>query len=457
MFAIPLLALCLAVYPKIASGFSFTIDNNPQQCQNLSISITGSGQPPYTAVIFPFGPTPLPNNTEVRKILDLQFSGNSTSLEFQLAYPANSQFVVTVSDSTGFGTGGTSAAVQVLSSSTSTCFGNTQVVPAFDFSTVPANQLVQCSPMRIWWDPTQSQGNVQFFSIIPGGQSFQISEGNLTTVPDEGLGFNWTVPVRIGTTVLLVGGDSRGIGSAGSFQQNIQQGVNGPDNSCLSSSSPSSTPGSPAGGAYPTNTNGGGTGGWTSGSGSTSHTGAIAGGVVGGVAGLAAILVVFLFFSRSKRVQANEKTHNSVDLLQGDHEDGVPGRGDLPQFYQPEPFMVPEPTIASSQGRLSYDHRQSTLTSTTGELLRSGTPDLQTQGVGSTGGSNQTRKSPLGPAQLRPVNVIQHDDAGDTEQGDEAQETIELPPAYTHIRRLPGNTMTTNGNDANEAAPSSST
>src|ERR1700691_1806436 len=97
MLGIPLLTVSLAIYPHIASGFSFTINNTPQQCQNLSISITGSGQPPYSALILPYGPTPLPNNTEVRKILDENFSGDSTSLSFQLTYPENSQFVVVVS------------------------------------------------------------------------------------------------------------------------------------------------------------------------------------------------------------------------------------------------------------------------------------------------------------------------------------------------------------------------
>jgi hypothetical protein len=53
--------------------------------------------------------------------------------------------------------------------------------------------------------------------------------------------------------------------------------------------------------------------------------------------------------------------------------------------------------------------------------------------VGSAGGSSHTRKSPLGPQHLRPVNIIQHDDAGPEQ--DATQETIELPPAYNKIRR----------------------
>lgn len=65
-----------------------------------------------------------------------------------------------------------------------------------------------------------------------------------------GVGFNWTVPLRLGTTVILVGGDNRGVGTGGWVQETVQRGSD--DITCLSSSSPSSTPGSPAGGAYPT-------------------------------------------------------------------------------------------------------------------------------------------------------------------------------------------------------------
>jgi hypothetical protein len=44
-----------------------------------------------------------------------------------------------------------------------------------------------------------------------------------------------------------------------------------------------------------------------------------------------------------------------------------------------------------------------------------------------------SRKSPMPPS-LRPVNIIQHDDAGTVADDNEA-ETVELPPAYTNIRR----------------------
>jgi len=281
-------------------------------------------------------------------------------------------------------------------------------------------------------------GTPQFQGVIPGGQSFAIPEGPLTTVAEEGLGFNWTVSVRTGTTVLLLGGDDRGIGTAGSGFYIVAQG----SNSCLNSTSPSSTPGSPAGGSYPTSTNGAGTGNDNSnGSSSGSHTnvGAIVGGVVGGIAG-ASLLVLALLFIRRQRVRKQAEKERPVDLLQDQDRDS--DEAHPPQYYQPEPFMMPDPTVASTAGapstagglRPSVDRRASRISGTTAEGssaaggLRAPTPDA------SASGSTGTRKSPAPPS-LRPVNIIQHDDAGPPEPPADEPETIELPPAYTNIRR----------------------
>jgi hypothetical protein len=76
--------------------FSFIFNSTPQQCQNLSLSISGSGLPPYNILIIPSGPSPLPNNVEARRIVNHSFQGDSSSFSFQLKYPAYSQFVAVV-------------------------------------------------------------------------------------------------------------------------------------------------------------------------------------------------------------------------------------------------------------------------------------------------------------------------------------------------------------------------
>ena len=105
--------------------------------------------------------------------------------------------------------------------------------------------LICCHPT------SPSQRTPNFLGVIPGGQSFAVPESNLTNVQSEGTGFSWTPSIRAGTTLILVGGDNRGNGSAGSTTNLISSGINN-DISCLSDSSPSSTAGNPAGGSYPT-------------------------------------------------------------------------------------------------------------------------------------------------------------------------------------------------------------
>ena len=180
-------ALSIALSASLVSAYSFTFTSQPQQCANLSLQISGSGEPPYSVLIIPYGPSPLANNVEVRTIVSEQFPGDASELSFQLKYPADSQFVAVVShhscpispyfpvrscssglirssslqvsDNTGFGTGGTSVAASVLSTSDASCFNTSQSVsPDFPFNINPPNQVVQCTPSRLWWDASQVQG-----------------------------------------------------------------------------------------------------------------------------------------------------------------------------------------------------------------------------------------------------------------------------------------------------------
>ncbi|KAH7906609.1 hypothetical protein BJ138DRAFT_1183003 [Hygrophoropsis aurantiaca] len=487
-------ALYLVLSSSLASAYSFTFTSQPQQCGTLSLDIQGSGQPPYSVLIIPYGPTPLPNNIEARTIVNQPFSGDSSSVSFQLKFPANSQFVAVtpvvmdsvysgsgveliltmrslcpqVSDSSGFGSGGTSVAATVMGSSDSSCFDATKnVAPDFPFNIYPTNQVVQCNASRLWWDPSEVQGNPTFQGVIPGGDSFAIPSSSITQVANEGTGFSWTPNVRAGSTLLIVAGDNRGLGTGGSEPYNVASGIY-PDNSCLSNNSPSSTAGPPAGGSYATNASGSTTGGS---GGSSTNVGAIVGGVIGGLAVLLIIALVGLYFIRRRTSSQPHTKERPVDLLQGDPDDDAQSPGELPHYYRPEPFLATAPTEISSAyaqedggagsvyraGTPSYtygqgsrygnsDRRHSGTTSYTD--LRSGTtsPDFDAPGVIGAGGASSTgmtssRKSGMPPRQLRPVNIIQHDDAGapnEAEEGEgEQPETIELPPAYTNLKKAP--------------------
>ncbi len=93
-----LLCLCLSILPSFSFAYSFDFTNTPKQCGNLSLSVTGpGGQPPYSILLIPYGPSTLPNNIEARRITQQNFSGTDTTLSFQLKFPSNTQFVAVVS------------------------------------------------------------------------------------------------------------------------------------------------------------------------------------------------------------------------------------------------------------------------------------------------------------------------------------------------------------------------
>jgi hypothetical protein len=85
------------LFPLLANAYTWKFTSQPSQCQNVSIAVDGSGQPPYSLLIIPYGPSPLANNVEVRTIQSIPFPGNSNTLSFKLNYPENSSFVAVVS------------------------------------------------------------------------------------------------------------------------------------------------------------------------------------------------------------------------------------------------------------------------------------------------------------------------------------------------------------------------
>ncbi|KAF7344597.1 hypothetical protein MSAN_01941800 [Mycena sanguinolenta] len=322
-------AILVLAVPVLVDAYSWSFNSQPTQCGNVSITVSG-GTPPYQVLVVPYGSSPLPNNIEARKVQD-EGPFSSTDISFKLNFPENSQFVAVMTDSTGFASGGTSVGVLVGSSGDASCFNATQnAQPDFVYAIVPAGVITQCEPTRIWWDPEVGvQGTPKFQGVIPGGISFEIPEGAITQVAEEGTGFNWTVPLHGMTIFLLVAGDDRGNGTGGSTLYLVNSGINN-NNSCLDSTSPSSTAGNPAGGIYPTSTSTSSsstsaTG--TSSDSSTSRTtgsgkssiniGAIVGGVVGAIGGLALLIVanrVALSFMRRRRLR-NENEKFRPDLL----------------------------------------------------------------------------------------------------------------------------------------------
>lgn len=133
--------------------------------------------------------------------------------------------------------------------------------------------------------------------------------------------------------------------------------------------------------------------------------------------------LAFWFFRR--RPYSALSQQRPVNVLQDD--DDRNEDHDLPQYYAPEPYLVPDPTIRGTSEAASTQDRPLSMSTVTADVQRPLTPMTTT--------TTTNRKSAAIP-QLRPVNIIQHDDAGPSEySGQPEPETIELPPAYTNIRQ----------------------
>ena len=167
------------------------------------------------------------------------------------------------------------------------------------------------------------------------------------------------------------------------------------------------------------------------------------GGVIGGVVALLALLLALLFY---RRYRNGKPKQNPVDLLQDNENHDASGS---PPFYHPAPFAVPEP----SNSRSSFDPfgRPTSMATSSSDwglsrVGRSSTPETALlSNAPLTGAAVDERKSASGPSALRPVNIIQHDDGGPSDAHLGEPETVELPPAYTNIKRA--------GMDVAAAAP----
>lgn len=284
----------LILWPSLALSYSFTIDNTPSQCGPLNISIVGSdGTAPYRLTIIPQGGSPL--GIEVRKIMDVQFN-DSSSLSFTLPYPQFSQFVAVVSfwiiltsvsrRSSTLVPGQRQKWVQFrfrrhncqrrrARQRHQQLSANPASVSTMDVLTgstwLPHHLSVRFLPMgpldgsrvrissldRVFYsNRALFDSDVNFYGVIPGGNSFRVPVSDTTTDPAQTgkTAVTWTPNVLPGVQLTIVAGDSRGVGTGGSGTEILQPG-NG-TTSCVDSSSPSSTPGSPAGGTYPTNSAG---------------------------------------------------------------------------------------------------------------------------------------------------------------------------------------------------------
>ena len=193
----PLLTVILGLSFVLPTTFAFnwSYPLAPRQCSNFTVVVSNIGDVvfPLKVLIVPVGPSPL--TYEVRKVIEVNFPGNTTTVSFQLPYPTGSTFVglvsisppfcfsfrdflytlvlflilpvsvlkwflfssLQVSDASGYH--GTASTWTVGSSDDATCFDATKdaAPSSFTFSLSPKD-VAECQDVRIYWPSGSVRG-----------------------------------------------------------------------------------------------------------------------------------------------------------------------------------------------------------------------------------------------------------------------------------------------------------
>ncbi|KAF9519835.1 hypothetical protein BS47DRAFT_1000035 [Hydnum rufescens UP504] len=201
-------------------GFSY---NPPKQCGNFTVTWNG-GSPPFELLITPRLGLPqifsLPNGT---------FDSRSNEGSFSTTLNISSQtiFLMTLSDSAGFGSGGTTAQLTVGSGDSSCTTDNRSADFSFQYNAT----VQQCKDFFLY-----NYGNavqpLTVYGLIPQGSSFVLHP------PDGSSSYAWDAAIAAGTNVMFTMVDSKQ--RLGGTTDIIPVGYS-TDTSCLNSTSPTST------------------------------------------------------------------------------------------------------------------------------------------------------------------------------------------------------------------------
>ncbi|KAF9481016.1 hypothetical protein BDN70DRAFT_931251 [Pholiota conissans] len=287
-----LLSFILAI-PSV-SAFSFSFQQNPTQCDNLALTWTG-GTPPFQLLIIPLFGTQ--RNVSIPSSA---FNNGQGSFSVQIPITKGQELVLTMSDATGFNSGGTTDILTVGASQGGTC--NT-TDPGVAFSYQLNDALQQCRPFSFSGYSAATQP-VTITGIIPAGNTF------ILTPPVGSNSFQWNANVARGTQMIFMMTDAQGRPGGVS---DIEIVTSSDDATCLNANSPTTTKSPPS---TPTTSKSAQTGTTSSPTSSNTSTSsptatasagngisiaAIAGTVIGALLFLAVIVTLGLFFLRKKR------------------------------------------------------------------------------------------------------------------------------------------------------------
>jgi hypothetical protein len=428
-----------------------TTPSTPTQCGSFTVNWTG-GQPPFVLEILPvFG------TQRVFNIPAAAFSNGVGSYSTLLQLPQEHQFLVTMSDATGFATGGISPllTVQPQTSQSSNC-NTTDPSPQFFFSNDPA--LQQCQPYTF----NQYDGAVlpvTIYVLVPGGTAIVLNAPNGATE------YVWNpASIAAGTTVLFAMSDAQN--RTGGVSQIMVAGST-TDTSCLNANSPSvtqqstQTPLSTSSSSASSNPSA-----TASGSSKISITTLIAA-IAGGLIFLGVLAALGAFIFRRRRKSSRRRTANfEVDGGYQDSPSHIPAHVGAVDYFPTHPATgapYEMPRLENSIARLNNHpspvattpYEMSRMENSVSRLIPHPSPVATTDSSSTPSSASSKRKSNMKTStRHQPAQYILHSDAEEVAPNEAG--FIELPPQYSEsLRPMP--TYGSSGNRASSSIQSSYT
>ncbi|KAH7929313.1 hypothetical protein BV22DRAFT_130605 [Leucogyrophana mollusca] len=419
----------LGFFTSVAHAFSMTV-GTPTQCDDLTVSWTG-GKAPFQILL-----TPVFDIARNISVPSSAFANNQGSYTIpQLPLVSNDTFLLTMSDATGFASGGTTSLLTVGKSIGNNTCNTTSPAVAFYFDLEPG-ALYQCDSYTFSGYMNAVQP-VTISALVESGNSFVISPPASSV--DR---YSWTADVEEGSSIVFVMTDADG--RQGGSSNVTVVGASG-STECLSTTStlsttPTTPPQTPTGTATtssPASTS-------TSSAGVSMATvaGAVAGSVVASAAVFAAALCCLRKRQTSRLPPDPYAVHDSPPRRRRGF--GFGRRSDVPHI-QPFPYhaspasqliplMHPESAYPSAHNINAPAHlRQQSWES----YNRDGVGAYRDSGVSSTSSLGRVKVVVGGttvPHHTRePTRFVRHTDVEDAVLGE--NRVVELPPHYSERRR----------------------
>jgi hypothetical protein len=213
-----LASMLLAFGPQVVRSFNSISFSAVQQCGNFSVKFSGGKLPaslPLVLTVVPFNSTPIAIEISTSTWNNATLTGAAITF---LPFPADTQFVASLDDANGIGTGSVSDIIRVDPSGNSSCLSSSATAPQrYKLS----DSLSQCEDFHVTYDPTAVDDAPEVRAFVPKGSSLFLNQDitastlgssayNMAAAQGEQvvLMFSDDSGFRESTDLLVVGGSS---------------------------------------------------------------------------------------------------------------------------------------------------------------------------------------------------------------------------------------------------------